>query len=435
VRSFTRRVRGSTLSSAPSLTRTIAGKAEKNRLKPSTVYGDQHRLCLEGTRNKTRAAIHEWIDDQTSAKKIFYLLDVPGSGKSTVSKQLFKELEQKKRLVGRFFFSRDTEDTMSIRLFCSAVWDAFASQSQEFEGHTSVFKKRPDFTNLSFEEQLEGLVVAPLRLLNQPAVLIVDAVDECNNDYGWRDRLLDALHTTLSSEVPLLRIFITGRPEKDIKRHAENSGGYRNFRQLEGENTDVEQYISSRLQDLPEDERLVVVRGADGLFIWARTACDLLLDADDRGGLLEGLGGEVSLIDLYKIAMKQAMPKDEPSRRAILATLGMILAAQRPLSIEELKSLSQNPGVVESVVSRLGSFLVCDGPDDPIRLVHITFRDFITNRLKAGAYFVQLKLGHYVLASQCLIIIDNTTIQRDFRANKLERDVQKQVIEVSIYNY
>lgn len=285
--------------------------------------------------------------------------------------------------------------------------------------------------NLSFEEQLEGLVVAPLRLLNQSAILIVDAVDECNNDYEWRDRLLDALRTTLSSEVPLLRIFVTGRPEDDIKKQAQKSGGYRNFRQLEGENKDVERYISSRLQDLSEDERLVVVRGADGLFIWARTACDLLLNAVDHEGLLKVLGGEVSLINLYKIALKQAMPKDEPSKRALLATLGMILAARKPLSIEELKSLSQNPRVVESVVSRLGSFLVCDGPNNPIRLVHITFRDFITNRLKAGAYFVQVKLGHYVLASQCLITIGNTMMQQDFRANKLEKNVQRQVIEIS----
>jgi hypothetical protein len=243
------------------------------------------------------------------------------------------------------------------------------------------------------------------------------------------------LHSHHSS-APCLRIFITGRPEFDIKEQAEKSGGFHTFRELEGVNEDVERYIHSRLHDkLPknkqfsEDQRKIVIRGADGLFIWARTACDLLLNTVDREDLLNVLSGEVSLTNLYKIAMKQAMPRDTASRRAILTILGMILAAKRPLSIEELKLLSPKPAVVESTVSRLGSFLVCDNHEKPIRLVHITFRDFITDRSRAGQYFVQVKIGHYILAVQNIKVIGNTTMQQDFRANRLEEKAQRQVIK------
>jgi hypothetical protein len=413
-------------------------KTERSRLKPSTVYGDQHRLCLEGTRNKTRVAIHSWIADQSNTHKIYYLLDVPGSGKSTVSKQLFAELDSKGQLVARFFFSRDTEETMSINSFCSAVSDAFADRNEKFKDHVEEFKKLPRFKELTFEEKLKGLVMGPLELLEIPAVLIVDAVDECNNDYKGRDQLLDALHVYHSS-APLLRIFITGRPEIDIKKRAEKSVGFHTFRELEGVNKDVERYIHSRLHDelsedqrFPEDQRDVVIHGADGLFIWARTACDLLVDAVDREDLLKTLGGEVSLTDLYKIAMKQAMPKDAASRRAILTVLGMILAAKRPLTIDELKLLSPKPTAIESAVGRLGSFLVCDDPEEPIRLVHITFRDFITDQSKAGQYFVQVKLGHYALALQTIAIIGNTTMQKNLKDNKLGEKDQEQVIKLSM---
>jgi hypothetical protein len=386
---------------------------------------------LEGTRDKTRAAIHRWIDDQSNTNKIFYLLDIPGSGKSTVSKQLFTELESKGQLVARFFFSRDSEETMSTKLFSSAVSDAFAARNSEFKNEVKKSKANPLFNEFNFEEKLKALVIGPLGSFNQPAILIVDAVDECNNDGNGRDQLLNALHIQHSS-APLLRIFITGRPEIDIKERAEGSVGFHTFRELEGVNKDVERYIHSRLHHelpedrrFPEDQRDIVIQGADGLFIWARTACDLLVKTHVRDALLEQLRGEVSLTDLYKIAMKQAMPKDAPSQLVIPTILGMILAAQRPLSIEELRLLFPNPIVVDSVVSSLGSFLVYDSRDDPIRLIHITFRDFITNRSMAGQYFVQVDRGHYNLALQCMSIIGNTANQQSFRANTIEENAQR----------
>jgi hypothetical protein len=188
---------------------TIATRVDPNHLKSATVYGNQHKLCLEGTRTKMLAAILKWIDDPICDHKMFYLVDIPGSGKSTVSKELSKELGLRQRLVGQFFLSYDTEETMSIRHFCLEVYDAFANQSNEFKQYAATFKERSSFMNLSFEDQFEGLVMGPLRLLNQPAVLIVDAVYKCNNDCkGW-DHLLNAIHAR-HAMAPLLRIFVTG---------------------------------------------------------------------------------------------------------------------------------------------------------------------------------------------------------------------------------
>lgn len=118
------------------------------------------------------------------------------------------------------------------------------------------------------------------------------------------------------------------------------------------------------------------------------------------------------------------MLEEGASRRAILSTLGMILAAKRPLSLEELKVLCPKPAVVENVVDRLGSFLVYSARKKPIRLIHATFRDFITDSSKAGPYFVQVRLGHHALALQSLNILGNATMQQKYRYNKLERNIQ-----------
>lgn len=379
-------------------------------------------------------AIHDWLNDDKQDRNIFYLLDVAGSGKSTVAKQISADLASKQKevekalmdiqlekpskrtqpetlprpemfLLARYFFSRDSEETMGIDSFCVTVAGGFSGHSIKFKDYVDEFRRKYDHGNLSFEETLEGMVIEPLKLFQQPAVLIIDAVDECNNDYEGRDRLLNALHAHRSA-IPNLRILITGRLENDIATRAKKDCGFKTFRQLEGPNKDVERYIHARLEEyLSEEKRKVVIRAADGLFIWAKMACDLLIKSVSRDELLEELAREVSLVDLYKVAMREAMPRDKPSQRAISSLLALILAAQRPLSIAELEKLSQQPEIVAPATSCLGSLLVYEGREDPIRLLHITFRDFILDHSKSGPYFVQVKLGHYILASQSVELL------------------------------
>jgi hypothetical protein len=337
---------------------------------------------------------------------MFCLLDVAGSGKSTVAKHMAEEWKKENRLVARFFFSRDTTETMSTNSFCSTVAGLFASRSAAFKEKMDEFKDTPD---LSFEERFEGMITIPLKGLNGQAILTIDALDECNKEYGSRD----ALFETLANQCPSifqLRVMVTGRPEPDIKSWAQASGGYTNFSKLEGDSKDVQLYIETRLQGIPVDDhrRLYsVIRHAEGLFIWARIACDLLVNTPDFDELLDTLGQEVSLDYLYKIALEQSIPKDNTSRQAVLTVLQMILAANRPLSIAELEKLAPKSKVVEPVVTLLSSFLLYDGRDGPIRLLHATFREYVTDRSKHGPLFAQIGLGHHLLVSRCLSLLGN----------------------------
>jgi hypothetical protein len=335
---------------------------------------------------------------------MFCLLDVAGSGKSTVAKHMAEEWKKENRLIARFFFSRDTSETMSTNSFCSTVAGLFAEQNKDFEQHLKKFNNRSDLT---FEERFEGMISNPLKALNRRAILTIDALDECNNENGSRDELLETLANQCPS-ILRLRILVTGRPEADIKRWAEAAGGYTNFGKLEGNSKDVQLYIETRLQNIPVNDRqrlYPVIRHAEGLFIWARIACDLLVKTTDVDGLLDTLGQEVSLDYLYRVALEQSMPKDKASWQAILTVLQIILAAKRPLSIVEIEKLCPNSKVVEPVVTVLGSFLLYDGRDGPIRLLHATFREYVIDRSKHSPLFVQIGLGHHLLASRCLNLL------------------------------
>ncbi|KAG8832928.1 hypothetical protein FRC18_004401 [Serendipita sp. 400] len=376
-------------------------------------YGAQHRQCQPGTRTKTLDAIRQWADGDDPPSWMFCLLDFAGSGKSTVSKHMDREWDKDRKLIARFFFSRDTTDTMSTKWFCSIVADAFAFRDENFKAIMKEFQRQPNYGLLSFEQQFEGLIVDPLKALDRRAILIIDALDECDNDNGDRDQLLDTISNQLRS-IPHLRVFVTGRPERDITQWAASTVGVRhaNFLQLEGGHGDVEKYIKQRLFNFPSHLQAQVshvVEKAEGVFIWARIACDLLCKAIDKQALLNSLGKEVTLDYLYTIALEQSVPRDSYSHQATIMVLGMILAVRRPLSIDELASLSPNPDVVEAVVTSLGSILIYRHRNEPIRLIHATLREFLTTMTKAEPWFVQLGPGHYTLADRCIDLLARAT--------------------------
>ena len=342
---------------------------------------------------------------------MFCLLDVAGSGKSTVSKEVAEAWVEEKRLVGRFFFSRDTTETMSTRKFCSTVSEAFASLDGDLKPHINKFKEeRLDWEKLSLKQQYEGLVADPLRELNRPAILIIDALDECND----RIELIETLRDTQPS-VPLLRTFITGRPEEDITQLVTNVAGIRkeNFQDLEGDNKDVEKYIRSELNSKARDIQDRVIHRAQDHFIWARIACDSLKKTLDINRTLEELErpseGFSKLDSIYRVALKQATQDDAPSRQIIILVLQMLLALREPLSIADLTVISpwSEEDIVERTITRLGSLLLLHRRDDPIRLLHTTFREFLTSKIKAGEYFIRPQLGHYTLALGSLKILRN----------------------------
>ncbi|KIM20786.1 hypothetical protein M408DRAFT_81495, partial [Serendipita vermifera MAFF 305830] len=187
----------------------------RKTLKAPNVYGIQHVPCVQGTREKSLEAIRSWAEDKSSERPIFLLLDVAGSGKSTVAKHMANEWMQANRLMARYFLSRDTATTMSTSSFCATVADALYECDHRLQTPIQEFKSRKDFGLLSFEEVFNGLVIKPLEVLGLDAILIIDALDECNNDDGSRSELLNALRTQRSS-TPRLRVLATGRPVLDI---------------------------------------------------------------------------------------------------------------------------------------------------------------------------------------------------------------------------
>jgi hypothetical protein len=390
-------------------TEAVSCQPEASRkLEASKVDGDHHKKCLSGTREKTLKNIRLWAEDPRPEMWMFCLLDDPGSGKSTVAKHMAEEWKRNdKMLIARYFFSRDTVQTASISSFCSTVSNAFALCDTRFKAEKERWEARnKGWKIMQFEEQFDGLVAGPLKALNRRAILLIDALDECDGNGGGRTKLLaklyDAGHTTS------LRIFATGRPNDDITDWAKDAGvGCKGFKELGGGDEDVKKYIRFRFKDQPnvEDRIARAIRHAKGNFIKARVVCDILMRIGQEDSL--SAGEEVNLDDLYALALEQSMPQDRAVQVAVEVVLQMILAARKPLSITELEELSPWGGGsrVEQIVNGLGSLLLFQDRNDPIRFLHPTFRQFLIERPTTITGFNESKLGHYTLASGCLNIL------------------------------
>jgi hypothetical protein len=187
--------------------------------------------CLPETQITTLNAIRRWVDDDRDTTRICCLLDSPGTGKSTVAKHMTNEWKKEQRLAARFFFfypPAQTTTSMLMHSFCPIVANTFATLDSKFKACMEEFDAHSDWRLLSFQEEFEGRVAGPLRAINRRAILTIDAIDECDNKHGMRDQLLN----TLRASTPLLRVFITGRPTRELVLWAKGQAGisYINFR-------------------------------------------------------------------------------------------------------------------------------------------------------------------------------------------------------------
>ncbi|CAG7855257.1 SubName: Full=Related to WD-40 repeat-containing protein-Laccaria bicolor {ECO:0000313/EMBL:CCA76483.1}, partial [Serendipita indica DSM 11827] len=146
--------------------------------------GTQHKTCLPGTRVPILQEIRQWRLDSNADKRIFWLCDVGGSGKSTVTLTMCEEWDNTKDvLVGRFFFSKNARQTSETDDFCSVIAGDIGAQNETILEQIKMIKERdPHLLIRGLRHQFTKLIEEPLQLAKTDIVLVIDAVDECKEE-------------------------------------------------------------------------------------------------------------------------------------------------------------------------------------------------------------------------------------------------------------
>ena len=420
---------------------------------PFNSYTKQHEpTCLPDTRVDLLQTIYSWAEGQDE-RCIFWLNGLAGSGKSTIARTVARRYFGEKRLGASFFFSRGGGDVGHAGKFCTTV----AVQLAE---HIPILRRdicdaitdHGNIANLSLEDQWHHLVLKPLSKLDGDScspsyILVIDALDECDNDKNIRI-ILQLLAEARSLKKVRLRVFLTSRPEVPIRfgfyQLPDNERYDIRLHEISPSivNQDIFVFLEhcfkvireENFQDASwpgEDIITSLVHMTSGLFIWAATACRFVregkrfaakrLDMILRGGSAP-TPPEKHLDEIYTTVLKQSIPQEftkeerEEASYMLRQVLGCIVTLSSPLSACSLRRLlCITKEDINQTLDDLHSIL--DIPEDetwPLRLYHPSFRDFLLNQKRCGDvnFWVDEMQAHQTLAKSCIRLL-STSLKQD----------------------
>ncbi|RXW13279.1 hypothetical protein EST38_g12572, partial [Candolleomyces aberdarensis] len=187
--------------------------------------------CLPGTRTDMIRIIVAWADSTLLWNThVLWLHGYVGCGKSAIALKIALIFEERKRLVGSFFFFRNTGDRSRMARFATTLACQLAAAIPEAAPFIEkALKTRPGLLQANLAAQLRHLVYEPFNavawsgrllwttFLKGPFLIVVDGLDECEDrqDVGaFIDDMLDFFGK--NPFVPL-RFLITSRVEQHIQ--------------------------------------------------------------------------------------------------------------------------------------------------------------------------------------------------------------------------
>jgi NACHT domain len=386
--------------------------------------------------------IRAWADGDDT-RRIFWLSGLAGTGKSTIARTVAQENYDRKRLGASFFFSRGGGDVGNASKFFTSIAVQLANNVRPLRRYIcEAIMERGDIASQSLRDQWRQLILGPLSKLDgnsRPSsyILVVDALDECDNENHIRD-ILRLLAETRSLKMVRLRVFLTSRPEIPIRHGLDQlpKGDHRDFvlHDIRPEiiDADITTFLEQDLKLIGQENSLEagwpgeqvikrLVRDASGLFIWAATACRFVragrLFAEERLCLL--LDGSTSitepekhLSEIYITVLQNSVhhgytaQEKEKFYSMLRHFLGSIVVLFSPLSANCLSRLLHiTKRNLERVLNDLHAIL--DIPKDQtrsLRLHHPSFRDFLLDKDRCSdpKFWVAEKQVHQTLADSCI---------------------------------
>ncbi|EPE34697.1 hypothetical protein GLAREA_10391 [Glarea lozoyensis ATCC 20868] len=447
-------------------------------------HEEEHNArCYQGTRVELLRQIDTWAEHSKN-ECIFWLSGMAGTGKSTISRTVAQNFANKRELGASFFFKRGEGDRGHAGILITTIVTQLVQKLPSLALPVrNAIEADPSISRKALKQQFNMLISEPLRKIQtdrqEPStiVIVVDALDECDREEDIR-----IIIHTLSQAMPIpsirLRFFITSRPELPIRLGFEDiNGRYDRLALQQIPKPIIKEDISVFLEyelamirdkynkSVPTHRKLPIdwpgqtdiqslVRMAVPLFIFASTICRFINDrkiGQPKGQLAKVLEYETksqaSKLDAtYLPVLNQLIVgANDSERRDIVEgftqVVGSIVILANPLSATSLDLLLGVPeDTVESKTDLLHSVLsVPSNPHHPIRLLHLSFRDFLVDpeKRKTNLFWINEKDRHAKLADRCLQVLSmNENLKKDIcnlqAPEKTRADVDKRTIDLHL---
>lgn len=275
--------------------------------------------CATGTRTKLLENILSWINcdgplsfedqhDRPFDGRHLCIVGVPGSGKSAILITIAETLARPKQrdsgeevIYASYFIQRDEASTTDLKHIFPTLAAQLCAYYPTEDLNLLLQIIRESVANMENPRRPQIIDVArdallwPIELISQfrptrKIVLLLDAVDEADNPF----RLAETLRALIPCLPPNIRLILTTRPEQDvlntvlrrtcIELHTRDSCDvvhhYMEQRLREGIRSMPDLHPRVIWADWPSTSQIqLLAERASGLFLWARTAVDLILSS------------------------------------------------------------------------------------------------------------------------------------------------------------
>ena len=404
---------------------------------------EHNSRCLANTRVELQRDIKEWAKDR-NGKPIYWLNGMAGTGKSTIARTIAQSFANEGQLGASFFFKKGEGDRGNAsRFFTTITTDLMAHVPGLISRITKVIDADPAISEKTLKDQFEKLILRPFLDIKQAPpkglrlIIVIDALDECEREKDIQV-ILQLLARTNSLGPASLRVFVTSRPDFAIRLGFKKmrDGTYQDLilHDIAKETIehDITLFLEHELRVIREERSLpldwpskiqirALVDRAIPLFIFAATVCRYIGDKKDNPKkrlervLLFRSAKQVSQLDKTYLPILNQLLDEEDELNIEMGTgefqeiVGSIVVLECPLSITSLANLLNIPK--EDISCRLdllhSALNIPDDEDMPIRLLHLSFRDFLVDVTKQGksAFWVNEKETHKKLSSKCLQLL------------------------------
>ena len=367
---------------------------------------------MKGTRRAVLDEIELWTMD-FDRPPIYWLNGLAGTGKSTIAQTTAERTFATGQLGASFFCSRDFLDRSNLQFIFPTLAVQLARKFAKFRSILiPLVQSDPGAVDESLYQQMERLIVRPLKESDVFTVIIIDALDECRDDKPT-SAILSVLGQ-LVSEIPKVKFFLTGRPERRIRE------GFRLPRMVEATDvfilhevephqveSDIRLFFKHSFSELasrqdgpegwPTEEQLdLLCERAAGLFVYAVATVKFIdhrnndpeeqlnrlfesSESSAREGRIELREG-MSLNALYTTILREAFGRDDPEDDSMTrSVLGAIALATNPLSPSTIATLLgfRTKSVSLRLLSVHSLLILRDDVNHPVRPFHKSFPDFI----------------------------------------------------------
>jgi len=392
---------------------------------------------LEGTRVDILADIVDWINkSESDTPRVLWLHGQAGKGKSAIAHTIANWFEPLGALGSCFCFARDQQAERRHEKIFTTIAHDLADRNPTFKRiiAEAIADDKALSTTRDVKRQWQKFILDPISKAAASmvgrVVIVIDALDETGVEAS-RKHILSVLASLQVAQLPSsFRVLITSRPLPDIMEALQHvphitSKSMNDISTASAEH-DIRLYVSDQLGRLinrfTTEQISRLVQLADGLFEWARLACEFI--KSHKGGFTAmerykslvsvspGAGkGKVLLDEMYLTILRDIVEDDPEARMRFHSVMRQILWTQEPLPVESLNAMRRNfpdndLSDVEAILNPMGALL--SGIADvsvPVRALHASFYDFLTNPVRSMEFAINMEDVHCQLAWTCVRVM------------------------------